>query len=95
MSKITSCKIEPAVSRSHRIIATLENGTEHLLFHYFPDELHFTEAEFVGKTIQQAEKLRRAKDVAWMQTDGPAGNGIARTGMTPAEQAIIDREMSH
>ena len=50
------------------VYATIEDGTEHLLFSYYPDEISFTENEFVGLTLQEGKDLRRQKDLRFLQS---------------------------
>ncbi len=45
-----------------RVFVTLEDGEEHYLFDYYPDEISFTAGEFVGLTIQEARHLKFKKD---------------------------------
>ena len=51
-----------------RVIATFNDNTTKTLFEYYPDELSFTEQEFIGLTERQAHDLRHAKDVAYLQS---------------------------
>jgi hypothetical protein len=51
-----------------KVFATFEDGSEKLLFEYFPDELSFTPEEFVGLTEGQAHELKYAKDKAYLQS---------------------------
>lgn len=48
--------------------ATTEDGVEHKLFSYYPDEISFTAEEFIGLTLEQAHRLRHNKDVAFLQS---------------------------
>jgi hypothetical protein len=50
------------------VIVTLEDGSTRKLFSYYPDEISFTEDEFVGLTAPQAHELRHRKDVAYLQS---------------------------
>lgn len=50
------------------VIVTLEDGSTRNLFSYYPDEISFTENEFVGLTVAQAFELRHRKDVAYLQS---------------------------
>lgn len=50
------------------VYVTMENGDEKKLFSYYPDEISFTESEFVGLTIQEAEQLRHTKDVTYLRS---------------------------
>ena len=47
---------------------TLEDGTEKLLYSYFPDELSFTAEEFEGLTEEEATRLKYDRDVAWLRS---------------------------
>lgn len=46
----------------------LENGAEHYLFQFYPDEISFTEKEFVGLTLDEARGLKFKKDKAYLQS---------------------------
>lgn len=46
--------------------ATLQDGTEQLLFSYNPDEISFHPSEFVGLTIAQANRLQHDKEIAYL-----------------------------
>lgn len=50
------------------VYVTLEDGTVHNLFEFYSDELSFTEAEFVGLTLEQGLDLFTKKDVAYLQS---------------------------
>jgi hypothetical protein len=50
------------------VIVTLEDGSSRKLFSYYPDEISFTAAEFIGLTVAQAQDLRHRKDVAYLQS---------------------------
>jgi hypothetical protein len=41
---------------------TLEDGTERLLFSFYPDEIQFGAEEFVGLTLAEARHLKFLKD---------------------------------
>lgn len=47
---------------------TTEDGKEHYLFQYYPDEILFTEREFVGLTLDEARGLKFKKDKAYLQS---------------------------
>jgi hypothetical protein len=51
-----------------KVYATTEDGTEHLLFEYYPDEISFSPNEFVGLTLEQGKDLRRQKDLKYLQS---------------------------
>ena len=50
------------------VYVTTEDTVEHKLFDYYPDELSFTPAEFVGLTLEQASRLKFTKDVAYLRS---------------------------
>jgi hypothetical protein len=51
-----------------QVHVTTEDGTEHKLFSYYPDELSFRPQEFIGLTIAEAHQLRHKKDVAYLRS---------------------------
>ncbi|MCA6368189.1 MAG: hypothetical protein IM631_12235 [Cytophagales bacterium] len=50
------------------VYVTMEDGDEHLLFEYYPDEISFEADEFVGLTIEQARSLKTNKDTAYLKS---------------------------
>jgi hypothetical protein len=66
MPKIIQARITP-LPQSLRdplpeVWVTVEGGAEEKLFEYYPDEISFTAAEFVGLTIDEARALKFNKD---------------------------------
>jgi hypothetical protein len=51
-----------------KVVATLEDGNEVELFHFYPDEISFLPSEFVGLTIGEAHALKMEKDVRYLQS---------------------------
>ena len=51
-----------------QVTVELEDGTEHTLFSYYPDEISFTPEEFIGLSIEEAKALKRKKDVAFLKS---------------------------
>ncbi|MEY4418286.1 MAG: hypothetical protein RIQ88_724 [Actinomycetota bacterium] len=47
---------------------TTEDGTEHFLYQYYPDEISFTESEFIGLTLQECGALYTKKDLAYLRS---------------------------
>lgn len=47
---------------------TLPDGTEEMLFTYYPDEITFTESELVGLTEEEARLLKFGRDRAYLQS---------------------------
>jgi hypothetical protein len=48
--------------------AVFDDGEEKMLFSYYPDEISFTESDFVGLTEQQARRLRHERDVGYLRS---------------------------
>lgn len=70
--KIVSCIItaQPKgwLDPMPRVIATFEDGTTKELFEYYPDEISFTEKEFIGLTEDEARHLKFVKDKQYLQS---------------------------
>jgi hypothetical protein len=47
---------------------TLEDGSEQKLFEYYPDEISFSEKEFVGLTLDEARGLKTKKDKTYLRS---------------------------
>ena len=60
--------IIPAFGPMPRVTVTYADQSTEMLFEYYPDEISFTPAEFVGLTREAALQLRHRKDVAWLQS---------------------------
>jgi hypothetical protein len=52
-----------------QVYVTLEDGTEQFLYEYYPDEISFTEQEFVGLTIAEAKTLKFNKDKKYLKEE--------------------------
>jgi hypothetical protein len=50
------------------VIVTMEDGSEHNLFSYYPDEISFHPSEFIGLTRTEALDLHHKKDVTYLQS---------------------------
>ena len=48
--------------------AIFEDGSQSTLFDYFPDELSFTEEEFIGLTEKEAMDLFHKKDKEYLRS---------------------------
>ena len=70
--KISKCTITPQPKQMFdpmpRVIITLEDGTTKELFEYYPDEISFTESEFIGLTEEEAIHLKFVKDKHYLQS---------------------------
>ena len=51
------------------VTATFDDGSTTELFSFYPDEISFTETEFIGLTEAEASRLRHRKDVANLQAE--------------------------
>jgi hypothetical protein len=47
---------------------TLPDGTEKMLFTYYPDEISFSESDFVGLSEEEAGLLKFGRDRAYLQS---------------------------
>jgi hypothetical protein len=69
---ITACNIGPYPKSFFdpmpAVNVTYSDGETEKLFTFYPDELSFSEREFIGKTRDQAMSLRHRKDVAYLQS---------------------------
>lgn len=45
-----------------------EDGSVETLFKYYPDELSFTEQEFIGLTKDEAMELFKYRDIAYLRS---------------------------
>jgi len=44
------------------------DGIEKTLFEFYPDEINFTESEFIGLNEEEAHQLRIKKDIQYLQS---------------------------
>lgn len=51
-----------------KVIVTFENGSTEELFDYYPDEISFSESEFIGLTKEKAHLLKFVKDKKYLQS---------------------------
>jgi len=70
--KITKARItempEKITDPIPKVIVTVESGEEMELFTFFPDEVSFSENEFVGLTVKQAYELKYNKDLQYLSS---------------------------
>lgn len=50
------------------VSVTLSNGESYNLFEYYPDEISFSESEFIGLTVAEARNLKTHKDFIFIQS---------------------------
>lgn len=71
-SEIATARITPLPKQLGdplpEIWITLEDGTEKMLFTYYPDEISFTESDFIGLTEDEARTLKFGRDRSYLQT---------------------------
>ena len=51
-----------------KVYVTTEDGVEQFLYIYYPDEISFTESEFIGLTLQECGALFTKKDLAYLRS---------------------------
>jgi hypothetical protein len=51
-----------------QVFATTEDGAEHFLFEYYPDEISFTSNEFVGLSLEEGSRLKFTKDQEYLRS---------------------------
>lgn len=47
---------------------TFEDGSEEMIFTYYPDEIRFAESDFVGLTEDEARTLKFGRDRSYLQS---------------------------
>lgn len=71
-SEIATARITPLPKQLGdplpEIWITLEDGTEKMLFTYYPDEISFTESDFIGLTEDEAHTLKFGRDRSHLQS---------------------------
>jgi hypothetical protein len=69
---IAACEIGPYPQSLFdpipRVTVTYNDGIKETLFTFYPDELAFSEQEFIGLTRGEAMSLRHRKDVAYLRS---------------------------
>lgn len=72
MNKITKAVITPMpkdiFDPMPKVIATFDNGETKELFSFYPDEISFSESEFIGLTENEAHNLFHRKDVEYIRS---------------------------
>jgi hypothetical protein len=71
-NKIASARITPLPGKIGdplpQVWATFEDGSEKMIFTYYPDEISFLESDFVGLTEEEAHTLKFGRDRAYLQS---------------------------
>lgn len=73
---IVKCEIGPfprpmpegMFDRMPSVNVTLSNGESFELFAYYADEVSFSESEFIGLTVAEANALITQKDIVFIQS---------------------------
>jgi hypothetical protein len=60
--------VSPFSGELPAVRVTFEDGTEKELFRFYPDELSFVPAEFIGLTEKEARQLFVKKDTAYLRS---------------------------
>ena len=70
--KIATCHISAMpknmFDKMPEVTVVFEDGTRKTLFDYYPDEISFSESEFIGLTEPEARNLKFRKDKAFLQS---------------------------
>lgn len=65
--KIVTCEIIEG-KYENTIMAEFDDGSKGKLFQYYPDEISFTEDELIGRTHDEAIKLKQRKDIEYLHS---------------------------
>jgi hypothetical protein len=73
---IVSCSIGPypkpmpqgMLDSMPKVRVRFNTGEEKELFEFYPDEIDFTESEFIGLTEESARRLKFERDVKYIQS---------------------------
>ncbi len=70
--KVIKCRIteqpKSLFDEMPRVFVTTEDGTEHFLYQYYPDEISFTESELIGLTLEECGRLYTEKDLRYLRS---------------------------
>lgn len=70
MRRITKARIGPMprtlFDPMPNVTVTFDDGAIETLFSFYPDEISFTESEFIGLTEEEARRLKGKKDHAYL-----------------------------
>ena len=73
---IISCSIGPyprpmpqwMLDSMPKVRVRFNTGEEKVLFEFYPDEISFTEVEFIGLTEESARRLKFERDLKYIQS---------------------------
>ncbi len=65
---VISAMPESIFDKMPEVTVTFSDGTVETLFSFYPDEINFSEGEFIGLTVAKARALRQKKDIAFLQS---------------------------
>lgn len=64
--KIVSCEIT-RLRYVNEVDVMYDDGSVETIAKYYPDELSFNKQEFIGLTRDEAQELKRKRDVAYLR----------------------------
>jgi hypothetical protein len=64
--KAVTMHIPPHPYRETKVTAEMSDGSEEVLFHFFPDEICLAPDELIGKTLAGAKILRQRREIAFL-----------------------------
>jgi len=73
-----------------KVFVTFEDGTEEMLFDYYPDEISFTPEEFVGLTPDEARHLKFEKDKHYLMYSN-AGAEFKKGGRAFNDEELLKK----
>lgn len=73
---ILTCKIGPyprpmpqgMMEQMPSVYVQMSNGESVQLFEFYPDEISFTESEFIGLTLDEARRLKYERDLEYIKS---------------------------
>ena len=73
---IISCSIGPyprpmpqgMLDSMPKVRVKFDTGEEKVLFEFYPDEISFSESEFIGMTEESARRLKFERDLKYIQS---------------------------
>lgn len=66
MKRIKLCEITE-LGYTNEVDVMYNDGSVEMIFRYYPDELSFSEHEFIGLTKEEAHELFRLRDMAYLR----------------------------